>query len=105
MRQAIVQIIVADVSMSLDNVLAIAGAAAQHTAVLIIGLVLSVALMGVAAGLIAGILKRFHWLAYVGLAVILWVAIDMIYRGSNEALEKMTDCGASCVLHNLPPWV
>src|SRR5262249_33411450 len=75
MRQAIIQIIVADVSMSLDNVLAVAGAAAQHTAVLMIGLLLSVALMGVAAGLIAGILRRHHWIAHVGLAIILGVGL------------------------------
>jgi YjbE family integral membrane protein len=105
MRQAIVEIIVADVSMSLDNVLAVAGAAAQHTAVLIIGLLLSVALMGVAAGIIAGILKRYHWIAYVGLAIILWVALDMIYRGSNEVLETMADCGFRCVLHTVGQWM
>lgn len=105
LTQAVIQIVVADVSMSLDNVLAVAGAAAQHTVVLIIGLLLSVALMGVAAGIIAGILKRYHWIAYVGLAVILYVALDMIYRGSSEALEKMTDCGASCVLHAVRQWM
>ncbi|HVZ01680.1 MAG TPA: TerC family protein [Dongiaceae bacterium] len=105
MGQAIVEIIVADVSMSLDNVLAVAGAAAQHTWVLIIGLLLSVALMGVAAGIIAGILKRYHWIAYVGLAIILWVALDMIYRGSNEVLDNMTDCGARCVLDTLGQWM
>jgi predicted tellurium resistance membrane protein TerC len=68
-------------------------------------LLLSVALMGVAAGIIAGILKRYHWIAYVGLAIILWVALDMIYRGSNEVLEKMTDCGASCVVRALGHWM
>ena len=78
MRQAIVQIVIADVSMSLDNVLAVAGAARDHTWVLIIGLVLSVGLMGAAATIIANLLKRFHWIAYVGLAIILWVAVDMI---------------------------
>jgi YjbE family integral membrane protein len=84
MRQAIIQIVVADVSMSLDNVLAVAGAASDHTAVLIIGLVLSVGLMGAAAAAIANLLKRYHWIAYVGLAIILWVAVDMIWRGSME---------------------
>lgn len=89
MRQAIVQIVIADVSMSLDNVLAVAGAAREHTWVLIIGLVLSVGLMGAAATIIANLLKRFHWIAYVGLAIILWVAIDMIWRGSMEVVTKV----------------
>jgi YjbE family integral membrane protein len=93
MRQAIIQIIVADVSMSLDNVLAVAGAAAHHTWVLVVGLVLSVALMGAAATVIAGLLKRYHWIAYVGLAVILWVAVDMVYRGTAEVMTKMNDPG------------
>ena len=91
MRQAIIQIVLADVSMSLDNVLAVAGAAAEHTWVLVVGLLLSVGLMGAAATLIAGLLKRFHWIAYVGLAIILWVAVDMIYRGTNEVMDKMGD--------------
>ena len=96
MRQAIFEIVVADISMSLDNVLAVAGAAGQHTWIMVIGLLLSVALMGVAAGLIAGLLKRYHWIGYVGLAIIVWVAVDMIYRGSNEVVEQMTDCQAIC---------
>src|SRR5690606_26788842 len=62
MRQAIIQIIIADVSMSLDNVLAVAGAAAHHTWVLVVGLALSVALMGAAATVIASLLKRYHWI-------------------------------------------
>jgi YjbE family integral membrane protein len=89
MRQAIVQIVLADVSMSLDNVLAVAGAAAEHRWVLILGLLLSVGLMGAAATMIAGLLKRYHWIAYVGLAIILWVAVDMIYRGTNEVMDEM----------------
>ena len=89
MRQAITQIVIADVSMSLDNVLAVAGAASDHPTVLVIGLVLSVALMGAAATVIANLLKRFHWIAYVGLAVILWVALDMIWRGSMEVVTKV----------------
>jgi YjbE family integral membrane protein len=89
MRQAITQIVIADVSMSLDNVLAVAGAASDHPTVLVIGLVLSVALMGAAATVIANLLKRFHWIAYVGLAVILWVAVDMIWRGSMEVVTKV----------------
>src|SRR5690242_11914140 len=89
MRQAIVQIVIADVSMSLDNVLAVAGAASEHTWVLIVGLVLSVGLMGAAATVIANLLKRYHWIAYVGLAIILWVALDMIYRGSMEVATEV----------------
>ena len=93
MRQAITQIVIADVSMSLDNVLAVAGAASEHTWVLIVGLVLSVGLMGAAATIIATILKKHHWVAYVGLAIILWVALDMIYRGSVEVITEV-DMGA-----------
>ncbi|WP_374311151.1 TerC family protein [Dongia sp.] len=84
MMQATIQIILADVSMSLDNVLAVAGAAHEHPKVLIFGLILSVALMGIAASFIAKLLKRFHWIAYVGLAVIFYVAGDMIWRGWAE---------------------
>ncbi|MDK1493149.1 TerC family protein [Sinorhizobium sp. 7-81] len=82
--QAAIQIVVADISMSLDNVLAVAGAAREHPTVLVIGLVLSIAMMGVAAGFIAKLLNRYHWIAYVGLAIIFYVAVDMIYRGSIE---------------------
>jgi YjbE family integral membrane protein len=71
----------ADVSMSLDNVLAVAGAAREHPGILIIGLVLSVALMGVAANLIARYIERYRWIAYLGLAVIVYVAGKMIYDG------------------------
>jgi YjbE family integral membrane protein len=94
MRQAITQIVIADVSMSLDNVLAVAGAASHHTWVLIVGLILSVGLMGAAATLIANLLKRYHWIAYAGLAIILWVAIDMIYRGSMEVVTEAEQMGA-----------
>jgi YjbE family integral membrane protein len=72
---------VADVSMSLDNVLAVAGAARDHPGILIVGLVLSVALMGVAANIIAKYIERYRWIAYVGLLVILYVAAKMIYEG------------------------
>ena len=82
--QAAGQIIVADVSMSLDNVLAVAGAAREHPWVLAFGLMLSIALMGAAAGWIARILQTHRWIAYVGLAVILYVALDMLYRGGLE---------------------
>ncbi len=82
--QAAWQIIVADVSMSLDNVLAVAGAARDYPYVLIFGLVLSIALMGLAANFIARLLQNHRWIAYVGLAVIVYVSLDMIYRGGLE---------------------
>jgi len=82
--QAAGQIIVADVSMSLDNVLAVAGAAREHPVVLIFGLAMSIGLMGVAASFIARLLQNYRWIAYAGLAVILYVALEMIYRGGHE---------------------
>jgi len=72
---------VADVSMSLDNVLAVAGAAREHPGILVVGLLLSVALMGLAANFIARIINKYRWIAYVGLAVIVFVAFKMIYEG------------------------
>ena len=93
LRQAIVQIIIADVSMSLDNVLAVAGAARDHVTILIIGLALSVALMGVAATVIAGLLKRYHWISYVGLAVIAYVAVRMIYEGGEQVIHFGQEAG------------
>jgi YjbE family integral membrane protein len=82
--QAALQIVVADVSMSLDNVLAIAGAAREHPFVLVFGLLLSITLMGVAADWISRLLQKHRWIAYVGLAIILYVASEMIYRGAHE---------------------
>lgn len=82
--QATTQIIVADVSMSLDNVLAVAGAAREQPIVLVFGLALSIAMMGAAATFIARLLQNHRWIAYVGLAVILYVAVDMTIRGANE---------------------
>jgi YjbE family integral membrane protein len=82
--QAATQIVVADVSMSLDNVLAVAGAAKDHPTVLVIGLVLSIALMGLAASWIANLLNRHRWIAYVGLAIILYVALKMMWEGWHE---------------------
>ena len=82
--KAVLQIIVADVSMSLDNVLAVAGAAREHPYVLIFGLLLSIALMGAAASLIARLLQKHRWIAYVGLVIILYVALEMCYRGIVE---------------------
>jgi YjbE family integral membrane protein len=89
-RQAITQIVVADVSMSLDNVLAVAGTARHHLTVLVIGLTLSVALMGVAATFIAEALRRFPWISYIGLALIAWVALGMIWSGGWEAWDAAT---------------
>jgi YjbE family integral membrane protein len=82
--QAAWQIVLADVSMSLDNVLAVAGAAHEHPTVLIFGLVLSVALMGIAASFIARLLNKHRWIAYVGLVVILYVSLEMMWRGAHE---------------------
>jgi YjbE family integral membrane protein len=87
LRQAIIQILVADVSMSLDNVLAVAGAAKDHLDVLVIGLAISVVLMGVAATFIAKLLEKHRWIAWVGLLVILYVALEMIYAGSGEVMN------------------
>ena len=84
MRQAIVQIVIADLSMSLDNVLAVAGIARDHLWVLVFGLVLSVALMGLAATWIARLLEKHHWIAYLGLAVIFYVAVAMIFDGFQD---------------------
>jgi YjbE family integral membrane protein len=82
--QAAGQIIIADLSMSLDNVLAVAGAAREHPVVLIFGLSLSILLMGVAARFIASLLHKYRWIGYLGLAVILYVALGMVFRGAQE---------------------
>jgi YjbE family integral membrane protein len=82
--QAAWAVTVADVSMSLDNVLAVAGAAREHPGILVIGLLLSVALMGIAANILARYIERYRWIAYVGLAVIVYVAGKMIYEGWHE---------------------
>ncbi len=84
--QAALQIVVADVSMSLDNVLAVAGAAREHPSVLVIGLGLSIALMGLAASFIARLLNKHRWIAYVGLAIIVYVAGKMIWEGWHEVM-------------------
>jgi YjbE family integral membrane protein len=84
LRSAIISIVIADVSMSLDNVLAVAGAAHDHPGMLVFGLVLSIALMACAANLVANLLERYRWLAYAGLAVVAFVALDMIWRGGHE---------------------
>jgi YjbE family integral membrane protein len=84
LRQAMMQIILADVSMSLDNVLAVAGAAQNNLWILVIGLLLSVALMGLAANLIAQLLERYRWIAWVGLLIVVYVALNMIWHGGHE---------------------
>ncbi|HMI95282.1 MAG TPA: YjbE family putative metal transport protein [Micropepsaceae bacterium] len=87
--RAIWQIAVADISMSVDNVLAIAGAANQNVAVLVIGLVVSIALMGIAATYIARLLQRYPALAYVGVILIIYVGIEMIWKGSGDLPQLM----------------
>ncbi|MBT3262956.1 MAG: YjbE family putative metal transport protein [Acidiferrobacteraceae bacterium] len=87
MKHAVFQIILADVSMSLDNVLAVAGIARDHTLILVIGLTLSVGLMAFAATLVARLLERHRWIAYIGLVVILYVAVTMIWHGSYEIIQ------------------
>lgn len=89
MRRAIISIAAADVSMSLDNVLAVAAAAMHHVEVLIVGLALSIALMGLAANLIARLLNRYHWISYLGVAIVFYVALRMIAHG----LIRMAEAG------------
>ena len=87
LRTAMVNIIVADATMSLDNVLAVAGAARDHLEMLIFGLVLSIALMALTANYIAKLLEKHTWLGYLGLAIIAYVAIQMIWQGSGEVMD------------------
>ncbi len=86
-RSAVTQIVVADISMSLDNVLAVAGVARDHTWVLVFGLILSIAFMGFCATLLARWLQRYPWIAYVGLITILYVACAMVWDGSMEVVH------------------
>ncbi|HEY9218297.1 MAG TPA: TerC family protein [Phenylobacterium sp.] len=86
MGQALLQILVADLTMSLDNVLAVAGAARQHPQVLVVGLLLSITLMGVAATWIAKLLHRWRWLGYVGLVIVFYVSLHMIWEGHRTAV-------------------
>lgn len=88
-RRAIVQIAAADLSMSLDNVLAVAGAAQQHYVVLAVGLMLSIGLMGIAASMIAKVLNRYPWVSYAGLFIVLFVAIKMIWEGGWMLMEAV----------------
>jgi YjbE family integral membrane protein len=89
MAAAIGQIVVADISMSLDNVLAVAGAARDHPVALLLGLIMSVALMGAAASLIAPLFRRWPWVAYIGVAIIFYVSLEMIWAGSGEVLAAI----------------
>lgn len=103
---AVSQIIIADLSMSLDNVLAVAGAAKGEPLVLVIGLAIAVVLMAVAAHLIARLLVRYPWITWVGLLIIVYVALDMIYRGSHEVTCMAFNFGCSedlfhAILHRL----
>lgn len=92
---AVWQITLADVSMSLDNVLAVAGVAKGSTLVLVIGLAVAIILMAVASHFIAGLLVKYPWIAWVGLLVIVWVALEMIYGGSHEVTCKVYNFGCS----------
>lgn len=113
MPQAITQILVADISMSLDNVLAVAGAAKEHLWVLVVGLAISVVLMGVAATLIANLLNRHRWIAWVGLLVILYVALEMIWAGTNQVAGEVEGAYGFLMLplgylvrpDVFPPWI
>jgi YjbE family integral membrane protein len=93
--QALWRIVLADVSMSLDNVLAVAGTARDHFWVLAFGLALSVALMGVASNYIARVLERYFWISWVGLGVITFVALRMIWDGSTEVIQQTSSAGLS----------
>jgi YjbE family integral membrane protein len=88
-KRAVLQILVADISMSLDNVLAVAGAARDHLDVLIIGLLMSVGLMGAAATFIAKLLERHRWIAYVGLGIVVYVAVMMVWHGGSDVMKAI----------------
>ena len=104
LRQAVTQIIIADVSMSIDNVLGVAGAAREHPVVLVFGLALSILLMGIASTFIAKVLTRHRWIAFAGLAIILYVALHMIWEGGHELCAEGLpllglDTPAACSAH------
>lgn len=86
LHQAVAQIVIADVSMSIDNVLAVAGAAQRHVEALVFGLGLSVVLMGVASSIVARLLNRFRWIAWAGLLIVVYVALRMSYEGLDAVL-------------------
>lgn len=85
---ALIQIMIADLTMSLDNVLAVAGASHEHPWIMVFGLILSIALMGLAATFIAKLLNRYRWIAYVGLAIVLYVALHMIWDGGRSVIVR-----------------
>jgi YjbE family integral membrane protein len=99
-KQAFLQILIADLSMSLDNVLAVAGAAREHPVVLVFGLLLSIALMGVAASWIARLLHRYRWIGYIGLVIVLYVALHMMWQGHREVVA---DLGKTAEYNALAP--
>ena len=88
-RAAFTQILIADISMSLDNVLAVAGAAREHPGILVFGLILSIALMGVAASWIARLLHRYRWIGYVGLVIVMYVALHMMWEGGRQVIQDL----------------
>lgn len=85
---ALLQIMIADVTMSLDNVLAVAGAAHEHPWIMVFGLILSIALMGIAATYIAKLLNRYRWIGYIGLVIVLYVALHMIWDGYRSVVVR-----------------
>ncbi len=91
---ALLQILIADISMSLDNVLAVAGAARAHPGVLVFGLLLSITLMGVAATWIAKLLQRYSWIGYVGLAIVLFVSLKMVWEGHRQVVTRTGEVAA-----------
>jgi YjbE family integral membrane protein len=93
-KQAFLQVLIADVSMSLDNVLAVAGAAREHPGILIFGLLLSIALMGLAASAIANLLHKHRWIGFVGLAIVLYVALHMIWEGHRSVVMDLHQTAA-----------
>jgi len=88
-KDAFIQILIADISMSLDNVLAVAGAAREHPAILVFGLMMSIALMGVAASWIARLLHRYRWIGYIGLLIVLYVALHMMWEGHRQVVSDL----------------
>ena len=94
LRQALIQILLADLAMSLDNVLAVAGAAREHPMVLVAGLILSITLTGLAASWIARLLHRHRWIGYLGLVIVVYVALHMIWEGSRTVAIDLGKTGA-----------
>ena len=88
-RAAFTQILIADISMSLDNVLAVAGAAREHPGILVFGLLVSIALMGIAASWIARLLHRYRWIGYVGLVIVMYVALHMMWEGGRQVIQDL----------------